>query len=401
MDGSSFGLRTLVALIALSLVASVAAAGTTDDVTQDAEATTHNVDGAVDNVTNATSTPGDAEEPSLADDVGDAFAAVGATIADAAQAAAAALGTAALAIGDGLVAGASAVGTGLAWLGARLVDGALLVGDGAAWLGHGVWAGITAVAAGTQWVLIKTGQGLANGAIAIADGVAWVAVTVGQGLTTVATMLGSLVWEGALGFGRAWSNDPAQHGVVAASASGSAAAAGTAWYTRAWKYLKFAPGLAPLYTRISRDELLEHPTRAQIHEAIQETPGIHLSQLSRSLELSWGTLLHHLRKLEDANLVTSEETQGKRCFFLPGQVSSEERSILPALENEKARKIAEFYAANPGASQSEAAEALGYSPALISWHLNKLEEAGVVERERVGRRHQVGITQEALAVVSA
>jgi len=203
------------------------------------------------------------------------------------------------------------------------------------------------------------------------------------------------------GLAAAWPETRKGQAIAASAAAGGSAAAGSAaWYTRAWRYLRWAPGLAPLYTRIKRDELLDHPARQTIYEAIEDDPGIHLSELARELDASWGTLLHHLRKLEKADLVTSEKTNGKRCFFLPGEVSDSEQAILPALENDKARSIAEFYADNPGASQAEAAKALGYSAALVSWHLQKLEDAGVVTREREGRCQKVGVTQEAKAVVA-
>lgn len=412
MTGSSLTLRVLATLAAVVMVAGIAAANqSTEEVASRTEDLEEQA-GAVDELAaTADETVPSEEEPSAVDEVGDALAATAEAIAQAAAAVAGAVGSAAGAVGHGLAAAAGAIGDAIAATGQALWTGILLVGEGLAWLGSSTWAGLTTVAAGTWTGLTTVATGTWAGVTAVASGlawlttrtgqsIAWIGVNAGHGIADLGAWLGHTIADGALAAGDAWPSDPKHQAIVAGSA-GTAAAAGGAWYTGAWRYLKTAPLLAPLYSRISRDELLEHPKRAAIYEAIEDEPGIHLSELSRELDLSWGTLLHHLRKLEKADLVTSDEAQGKRCFFLPGQVSSEERSILPALENEKARRIAEFYLDNPGASQSEAAEDLGYSPALISWHLSKLEDAGVVERERVGRRQRVGVTQEAQAVVAA
>lgn len=402
MTGPSVTSRTLTALFALLMVAGVASAASgAAEIDRQAQALEDEAGALSELDGTVPQDAGEDAEASTVAEIGDALAAAGEAIADAARATVGAIGTAAgtvasglasvaAAIGDGLVAVGVALGDATLWTGEMLWTGLVATGDGLAWVGAGVWAGVTGVASGLWWLTERTGEGIA-----------WTAIHLGQGVGTVAVWLGETIAGGVLAAGEAWPSDPTHQAIVASSAGGTAAAAGAAWYTRAWRYLKYAPGLAPLYTRISRDELLDHPKRAKIYETIEASPGIHLSEMARELDLSWGTLLHHLRKLEDADLVTSEETSGKRCFFLPGQVSSAERDILPALENEKARRIAEFYAEHPGASQTEAAEALNLSAALVSWHLNKLEEAGVVTRERVGRRQRVGVTQEAQAVVAA
>lgn len=292
-------------------------------------------------------------------------------------------------VGDALSAVASGVAAGASALATALVATLEGIGGAAAWTGGLLASCASLLITGIAAALKHAGHGLASSGAALASLIA--------GATA---WLAHLSLDLALWTGSAWPDQPTHQALLATSASGTAAAAGAAWYTRAWRYAKYLPGLLPLYSRIQPDDLLDHPKRQRIYELVQSTPGVHLSQMARELDVPWGTLVHHLRKLEKGDLITSEEKSGKRCFFLPGQVTGAQRDILPALENETARRIAEFYAENPGASQNEAADALDHSPALISWHLNKLEDAGVVTRERVGRRQRVGVTQEAQAVVA-
>ncbi len=406
MTGSSLARPILVGFAALLLLAGVTAASAEGDVVTQAEDVTGEL-GAVEELTQAADEAGleGEAEPGVLDHVGDAFAAVGQALAAAAQATGAALSATAAAIGSGLVATGRAIGDAVVWTASAIATGATAVWSGIAWTGVHAWLATSwagsQIASGAVW----TGSAIATSAVFLAThlakGVSVTARATGDGSVWLAGAIGGLVADLFHATVDAWP-ESTRGQIIAGTgtAAGAGAAGAAAWYTKAWRYLKLAPLLAPLYSRIQPDELLEHPMRADLYEIIRDDPGVHLSELARRMEASWGTLLHHLDKLEEGGLITSTDASGKRCFFLPGQVSPEARTILPALENEKALEIATYFAAHPGANQSDAADALGYSPALISWHLKKLEEAGVVTRERVGRTQRVGVTQEAMAVVA-
>ncbi len=383
---SSQRVSMLIAALALVVLAAGFATAAEPDA-EDLQAHANDVDaktGALEHLeATAEETSAEEEEPSAWADVSASLAVVGE-----------ALMTATHVTGQALAATGSAVGN------AAVATGSAIATAGA-WTAHTIASIAVATADGTAWLALNTAQLAAAGFAALGSGLAWAGYRFADGATWLAAGLAAISTDLANGLVATWPETQKGQAIAASAAGGTAAAGGAAWYTRAWRYLRYAPGLAPLYTRISRDELLDHPARQAIYAKIEQDPGVHLSELSRELDTSWGTLLHHLRKLEKANLVTSEKANGKRCFFLPGEVTDVEQEILPALENEKARSIAEFYAANPGASQSEAAETLELSASLVSWHLQRLEEAGVVHREREGRRQRVGVTQEARAVVAA
>jgi len=156
----------------------------------------------------------------------------------------------------------------------------------------------------------------------------------------------------------------------------------------AWIGLKRLAALlvAPLASRLQRGELLENDKRRAIYEEIQDNPGVNLRGLAEGLDLAWGTLLHHLRKLEDNHLITSDRYGKYRRFFLNGSTYSEdEQERLAALSTPSTARVAEYILENPGANQSEIGDAIGVTASTILFHVRRLKEVDLVEQERDGR----------------
>jgi DNA-binding transcriptional ArsR family regulator len=144
--------------------------------------------------------------------------------------------------------------------------------------------------------------------------------------------------------------------------------------------------LAPLASRLTRSEILENDTRKQIYEAIEEEPGINLRGLADEVDVAWGTLLHHLKKLEKAHLVKSERYGKYRRFFKNGSTySEEEQERLAALSTPSTARVAEYILENPGANQSEIGDEIGVTASTILFHVKRLKEVDLVEEEREGR----------------
>lgn len=131
---------------------------------------------------------------------------------------------------------------------------------------------------------------------------------------------------------------------------------------------------------VDRENVLEHPMRKLLLEAIQSRPGIHLRELASSHDTAVTNTQWHLRKLEQANLVKTQKVQGRRLYY-PVQGGQESRTKAienAALRNPNAERVSEFLAANAGCNQRALAEALGMNPGTVRWHLRKLESAGLV-----------------------
>jgi DNA-binding transcriptional ArsR family regulator len=131
---------------------------------------------------------------------------------------------------------------------------------------------------------------------------------------------------------------------------------------------------------VDRANVLEHPMRQHLLNAIQERPGIHLRELASAHETAVTNTQWHLRKLEQAGLVKTQKVQGRRLYY-PVQGGQESRIKAienAALRNPNAGRVTDFLAANAGCNQRAVAEALGMNPGTVRWHLRKLESAGLV-----------------------
>jgi predicted transcriptional regulator len=131
--------------------------------------------------------------------------------------------------------------------------------------------------------------------------------------------------------------------------------------------------------------VLEHPARSKIMQAIEAEPGVHFLALSRRLAIGNGTLDHHLRKLEQANLVRRHSSPGYVCFF-PAGTGWAAMQAAPALRSDGGRAVAKALAEQPGATSREIAAKLGLAPSTVAYHLKRLQGAGVVTTGRTGSR---------------
>jgi DNA-binding MarR family transcriptional regulator len=153
-----------------------------------------------------------------------------------------------------------------------------------------------------------------------------------------------------------------------------------------WPHLK-GLALAPLFSRIADDEVLDNPNRARILDLVRAQPGVHFQDLVRQAAVGRGTLEHHLRKLEAAGLVTIKRSKGYACCFPKGAVDRRLMEAAPVLRSEGGRAVLRAVAKRPGASSRDLAGHLGFAPSTVSYHLKRLESAGLVSPDpAVGAR---------------
>lgn len=167
---------------------------------------------------------------------------------------------------------------------------------------------------------------------------------------------------------------------------GLVAAVGAGW---AWPAIKFGAGrylLAPLYARIHRDEVLEHPVRDDILSTVSQEPGISASELGRRTQCGWGTLVYHLSVLEREKMVWSAREGRHRRYFAQGRVNYSDRDAIGLLRNTSSRRLADAVRASPGIIQKDLSRILSLSPSTIAWHVDRLEGAGLILKEADGRQ---------------
>ncbi|HET6404038.1 MAG TPA: winged helix-turn-helix transcriptional regulator [Candidatus Thermoplasmatota archaeon] len=179
-------------------------------------------------------------------------------------------------------------------------------------------------------------------------------------------------------------------GGAAAGALASLALVG-AWR---WGELRYAaaPLVARLYSRIARDEVLDHRHREAILRAVREAPGVTVKELATASELAWTTVAHHLRRLEGSGLVVLRRDGRRMRFYAVEAAPADLHAAYAALRNPTSARLAELVARAPGLAQKDACEALGLSPSLLAWHAARLEAAGVIikTKERGRARYHPG-----------
>ena len=113
---------------------------------------------------------------------------------------------------------------------------------------------------------------------------------------------------------------------------------------------------------------------------------LYFADLARAADIPRNTAVYHLRRLEKEGLVSSVRQGRVRLYFAPGALERRENAdALAALRHPTTRAIAAHIGSAPGLDQRALCEKTGLTPSLAHWHANRLEDAGVVQRQREGR----------------
>jgi len=142
--------------------------------------------------------------------------------------------------------------------------------------------------------------------------------------------------------------------------------------------------VAPLFSRMRREHLLEHPARELIMRRISDRPGIHYRALLRDLDMANGTLAFHLSRLEKAGCVKSLKAHGRKHFYPTGR----HPDPCEWFETGSRGLIVKFLRASPGATRKEIAKTLSFGQSKVSYHLSVLRSMGLLDIRRVGTRER-------------
>jgi predicted transcriptional regulator len=120
------------------------------------------------------------------------------------------------------------------------------------------------------------------------------------------------------------------------------------------------------------------PNRRRVLLHIQAHPGSCLQEIADSIGLTRTALAHHLRALERDKLVSSVR-QGRRVLLFPSSITRPaERSVLGLLRQASARAVLEALYVNPTESFRKVAIRLGMAPHTLRWHVQRLQEQGII-----------------------
>lgn len=143
-------------------------------------------------------------------------------------------------------------------------------------------------------------------------------------------------------------------------------------------------GLVAGYARVSGQEVLEHPGRQEVYERVKAFPGVSFVQLAQQVSFGASTLTYHLRVLEKNQYIASVRDGRYIRFFdrTAGTYSGDRKNAVSALRNTTSAAMARHIRDHPGVAQCELAQQFEVTASTVTWHINRLTSAGLVQRQR-------------------
>lgn len=132
-----------------------------------------------------------------------------------------------------------------------------------------------------------------------------------------------------------------------------------------------------------KDEILANENRRKIYEAVEKSPGVHLRELQRLLNMPLTTLEYHLSYMARKKIVYSEtDTHYKRYYAKP--LDDEDKKVLSALRQKRMREIVLLVLSNGKAKYQFMADYLKVPHSTLSFYLKYLVDNGILVKDKVG-----------------
>lgn len=135
----------------------------------------------------------------------------------------------------------------------------------------------------------------------------------------------------------------------------------------------------------SKEEALELDARRRIYEYILATPGTHLRGVHRAVRLPFGQVLYHLNYLEKLELVVVKKDGKFSRYFVKNLLGRKEKEVISVLRHEVPRTISILLLFHREMTHKQILQHVEVSASTLSFHLSKMVDAGVVQREPRGR----------------
>ncbi|WP_339104588.1 MarR family transcriptional regulator [Haloterrigena salinisoli] len=125
----------------------------------------------------------------------------------------------------------------------------------------------------------------------------------------------------------------------------------------------------------------ESDARDAIAGYLSTTPGAHFSKIRDDLQLGTGETQHHLRRLEELEVIERYRDGDYKRFVPAGRFDEFEKQALGYLRRETPRGMLIELLRNPAATGGDLASVLDVSPPTVSKYAGELEDEGLLSRE--------------------
>ncbi len=142
-----------------------------------------------------------------------------------------------------------------------------------------------------------------------------------------------------------------------------------------------------------KDEILENERRRKIYAAVEGSPGIHLRELQRILNMPLTTLEYHLSYMARKKILFAE-TEGHHKRYYTKPLDPEDKKVLAALRQKRMREIVLIILANEKAKYQLLAERLRLSHSTLSSYLKYLVNKNILVKEKIGYENLYTVRDE-------
>lgn len=142
--------------------------------------------------------------------------------------------------------------------------------------------------------------------------------------------------------------------------------------------------------RSMRPEVKDGPRRA-ILDYVEQYPGAHLRGIERMTSLPLGQVLYHLDRLERMGILASKRDAGFRRYYPTRTVGRDAKAYLAALRQPACRRVIIALLDEGPLPHKRIQERLDVAGSTLSFHLQRLLEAGVLQREAHGSQNLYSI----------
>lgn len=137
---------------------------------------------------------------------------------------------------------------------------------------------------------------------------------------------------------------------------------------------------------------LDQPKRLEIYNYIRDNPGVHFRGICDVLGLSVGVVQYHLSVLEHASLIASYNDGQNKRFFEHSAFAKADVKLVSLMRHETTAKTLTILAQQGSVLHRDIANSLGISSQALSWHMNQLKNAGIINAEKAGVNVRYSLT---------
>lgn len=154
---------------------------------------------------------------------------------------------------------------------------------------------------------------------------------------------------------------------------------------------------APLILGVGFHEdsrLLNQLTRIEIYNFVKNNPGIHFRGICDNLGLPVGVVQYHLGLLTRAGLLLVHRDRQFKRYFEIMRFGETEMKIISLLRHETVRRILTVLSERDSVFHKDLAFKLDISSQALTWQINRLRKAGLVDAVKEGMKVKYLLNEE-------